>query len=643
MVEPHVHTSGPVAGRYRLVEVVARETNRLWWHAEDVTAHRSLLASQVALPADCDADTLRRATARVVRTSEIMRLLCPGRVAAVVDAVVEGGDLWTVAERIDGTPLSELLDRTGPFGPARAARIGLDVLDVLQAAHDEGITHGELSPGQIFVPDSGPAVVAGFGLAGTTLVPRLTAPSYASPEQARDERIGPAADLWALGAVLYTSVEGRPPFRDRGRPDATLRAVDRLPLRAPLRTGELTQAVQGLLRKNSRERLTRPVVRAALTRALDDDTAPDPAPCPSPAPAPPPAPRPGDETASGSGAAAEPWSDDAPAPGPDTAGTPGPGDASAAWPGDAHAPRTDGARPGSASAPWSDDAPAPWPGDASAAWPGDARAPRTEAAPGDGTSGSDGGHTAPRWRGAARGRLLTAVGTTLAVVTVAAAVLAATHHLPGLSGAGAAGRPGAASAPPAEGTAGRTPGRSTGPAPTTAGPAPTTAGPGPSATPGGSAAVPDGYRRYTAPEGFSVALPDGWKRLSTVRASRLVYRVTFGTGDGSPALAVTHSDRVGPDPAAVWRDDVEPQLRQLPGYQRVAGAVPTTYQGHRAADLEWLSGTGDARAHTFGRGFLLGGGQGFSLRFTTPAAAWNTAANRLALRTFLGTFRPSGG
>ncbi|MET8585597.1 serine/threonine protein kinase, partial [Streptomyces collinus] len=200
---------------------------------------------------------------------------------------------------------------------------------------------------------------------------------------------------------------------------------------------------------------------------------------------------------------------------------------------------------------------------------------------------------------------------------------------------GQAGRPGAASAPPADGTAQHTPGRSAGPGPTTT--------PGPGGTPGGSAALPGGYRRYTAPEGFSVALPDGWKRLSTVRASGLVYRVTFGTGDGSPALAVTHSDRVGPDPAAVWRDDVEPQLRRLPGYQRVAGAVPTTYQGHRAADLEWLSGTGDARAHTFGRGFLLGGGQGFSLRFTTPAAAWDTAANRLALRTFLGTFRPAGG
>ncbi|WP_436843159.1 protein kinase domain-containing protein, partial [Streptomyces collinus] len=406
MVEPHVHASGPVAGRYRLVEVVARETNRLWWHAEDVTAHRPLLASQVALPADCDPDTLRRATARVVRTSEIMRLLCPGRVATVVDAVVEAGDLWTVAERIDGTPLSELLDRTGPFGPARAARIGLDVLDVLQAAHDEGITHGELSPGQLFVPESGPAVVAGFGLAGTTLVPRLTAPSYASPEQARDERIGPAADLWALGAVLYTAVEGRPPFRDRGRPDATLRAVDRLPLRAPLRTGELTQAVQGLLRKNSRERLTRPVVRAALTRALDDDTAPDPAPSPGPtpepAPAPPPTPWQAATTAPRPDTAAEPWPGDAPTPWSDSAAEPCPEAAAAPWPDRSPTPWPD-----TAAEPWSDDAPAPWPGDAPTPWPDGSPTPWPDPAaepwpeavaePDGGAPGPHGGHTAARW------------------------------------------------------------------------------------------------------------------------------------------------------------------------------------------------------------------------------------------------------
>ncbi|MGW1915190.1 protein kinase domain-containing protein [Streptomyces sp. NPDC002076] len=512
MTKAHVSAHQLAAGRYRLLEVFARETNRLWWYAEDVPAEQPRLVSQTTLPELSADDTARRVTARVIRTSETMRLLCPGQVATVVDAVVEAGTLWTVTEWIDGTPLVELLDREGAFNVARAARIGVELLDVLQAAHEEGITHGELSPGQVFVRDSGPVVVTGFGLAGATLVPRLTAPSYASPEQARDERIGPAADLWALGALLYTMAEGRPPFRDRGRPDATLKAVDRLPLRTPLRTGPLTQAVQGLLRKNSRERLTRPVVREALVRTLDEDADADREPAP---------------------------------------------------------------------------------------------VPRLRAA-----------YAGVRLAGRERGRGLLAAGTVLAVVTVAAAVLVATHRSPGVGSAQAPAQPTI--------SAGRR----------TAGTAPSSPAPAPSASP----ALPSGYHRYTAPEGFSVALPDGWQRLTTTRVTG-AYRVTFGRGGTSPTLAVTHSEHVGPDPVAVWRDDVEPGLERLPGYQGVGTVRATTYQRYRAADLEWLAGTGDARVHTFGRGFLTGGGDSFSLRFTTPAATWGDAANRLALRTFLQTFR----
>ncbi|WP_093479769.1 MULTISPECIES: protein kinase [unclassified Streptomyces] len=519
MAKAHVSAHEWVAGRYRLLEVFARETNRLWWYAEDVAAEQPRLVAQTALPEPSDDDTARRVTARVVRTSETMRVLRPGAVATVVDAVVEAGTLWTVTEWIDGTPLSELLDREGAFTPARAARIGLELLDVLRAAHDEGITHGELSPGQLFVREGGPVVVTGFGLAGATLVPRLAAPSYASPEQARDERIGPAADLWALGALLYTMVEGRPPFRDRGRPDATLKAVDRLPLRTPLRTGPLTQAVQGLLRKSSVDRLARPVVHEALTRALTGDTEEDREPAP--------------------------------------------------------VPRVRGAYRG------------------------------------------------VRLAGTGRGRRLLIAGTVLAGVTVTAAVLAATHRLPGTDTAGA----------PPEATAPATPdGRHTG----SGTPAPTA--PASPASP----ALPAGYRTYSAPEGFSVALPEGWKRLTTSRADDLAYRVTFGRGGGSPTLAVTYSERVGPDPVAVWRDDVEPGLRELPGYRRIGDVRATTYQGRRAADIEWLAGSGDDRVHTFGRGFLLGGRRGFSLRFTTPAGTWDDAVNQQARKTFLRTFAAPG-
>ncbi|MYW49426.1 serine/threonine-protein kinase, partial [Streptomyces sp. SID161] len=284
MVKAHVSAHELVAGRYRLLDVFARETNRLWWYAEDVAAQRPRLVAQTALPEPTDEETARRVTTRVVRAAETMRLLRPGRVAAVVDAAVEAGTLWTVTEWIDGRPLGELLDREGSFPPVRAARVGLELLDVLQAAHDEGVTHGELSPGQVFVREDGPVVVSGFGLAGATLVPRLAAPSYASPEQARDERIGSAADLWALGALLYTMVEGRPPFRDRGRPETTLKAVERLPLRTPLRAGPLGRVVQGLLRKDPQERLTRQVVREALTRALSEDPGPDRQAVPGPGP-----------------------------------------------------------------------------------------------------------------------------------------------------------------------------------------------------------------------------------------------------------------------------------------------------------------------------------------------------------------------
>ncbi|MGW0882019.1 serine/threonine protein kinase [Streptomyces sp. NPDC002671] len=511
MAKAHVFAQELVAGRYRLLEVLGRETNRVWWYAEDVPAQQPRLVAETALPENSGEDTVRRATARIIRTSEVVRLLRPGQAATVVDAVVEAGTLWTVTERIDGTPLGELLGREGPLNPVRAARIARELLGVLQAAHEEGVTHGELSPGQVFVRESGPVVVTGFGLAGTTLAPRVTSPSYASPEQARDERIGPAADLWALGAILYTMVEGRPPFRDRGRPEATLQAVDQLPLRTPLRAGPLTQTVRGLLRKNPRERLTGPVVREALDRVLREDA--DAHRCP------------------------------------------------------ALAPRLRGAYAG------------------------------------------------VRATGPGRGRRALAMGSALAVVTVAAAVLAATHHLPGTGTAGARARP------------------------TASGPAVQRHTDDPTPTASASPALPAGYRRYTAPEGFSVALPDGWKRLATTRVAGLAYRVTFGAGDGSPTLAVTHSERVGPDPVAVWRDDVEPDLERLPGYDRVGTVRATTYQGHRAADLEWLSGSGDGRVHTFGRGFLLGGHRGFSLRFTTPAGAWDDAANRLALKTFLGTFR----
>lgn len=545
MVQGHVSTHGSVAGRYRLLEVLHRETNHICWYGEDSEGERPRLLMQTVLPEGTGQDDARRITARVMRMSETMGLLLPGRIATVVDAVVEADTLWTVTEWIDGVPLGELLAREGTFTCVRAARIGLDLLDVLEAAHTEGITHGELGPGQVFVQEDGGVVVTGFGLAGATLVPRLTAPSYASPEQARDERIGPAADLWALGALLYTMTEGHPPFRDRGRPEATLQGVVRLPLRAPLRAGPLDRAVQGLLRKNYRDRLTRPVVRKALTRILSED--------------------------SGTVANEDP-------------GTVAPG------------------------------------------------APRSRLR---GTHVLLGMYAAVQAVGRIRRGRAVALGTTLAVATVTVAVLAAAHLLPGTGGPASVAAPGTAEPSSSTGSGGRT-GQST---PPPAGTSPS-AGLSPSATATG---LPAGFRTFDASEGFSLALPEGWRRVNTARAADRAYRVIFGADGDARTLAVTYSTQAGPDPVVIWRDEVEPALQRQEGYRRIGDIRATTYQGRSAADMEWLSGTGNERVRTFGRGFLLGGGRSFSLRWTAPADDFSSPVNRQALEVFLRTFRPGPG
>ncbi|MEU0119246.1 serine/threonine-protein kinase, partial [Streptomyces bobili] len=527
MVKAHVSTHELVAGRYRLLDVVHRETNRVGWYgeyADDAPGTRPCLVTRIGLPADLGEEDAHRAAERVLRMSETMARVCPGRVAGVLDALAEAGSLWTVTEWIDGLPLGQLIEQRRVFPYARAARIGLELLDVLEAAHGEGITHGELSPGQVFVRARGPVVVTGFGLAGATLAPRLAAPSYASPEQARDERIGPAADLWAVGAILYTMVEGRPPYRDRDRPEATLKGVDRLPLRTPLRAGPLGPVVQGLLRKDSRERMTRPAVRQSLARVLDEDTH----------------------------------------------GVP------------AHRLR---------------------------------RAYAVARIAG------------PRWSGRAM-----AAGTALAVVGVTVAALAATGQLPGTentSSDSAQPRPTAPSAPPGEDGADRatevpTPAPSP-PAPSSppaASPSPTPTAtptaPSPSATAG---TLPAGFRVFRAQEGFSVALPEHWTRLDTTRSGDLAYRVTFGAEGDPRTLAVTYSERVGPDPVAVWRDDVEPGLRRADGFERIGEIEATTYQGYEAADMEWGGGGGGGAGRPGGGGGAPGGQPPVSPRRTAPPAA----------------------
>ncbi|MFI0960288.1 serine/threonine protein kinase [Streptomyces sp. NPDC021080] len=529
-----------IAGRYRLLDAFLREEGRALWHGEDTAFGRPVVLTRSRTAGPPPEGTPEPAADRILRTAEILGPACHGGVAAVLDVVEEPGFVWTVTERPPGAPLAELLP-SGPGDHVWAAAVGLGVLDVLTAAHGEGVVHGELGPSQVWADDQGTVTVTGFGLPASAAAPRVTAPSYASPEQARGEGATPAADLWTLGAMMYALVEGRPLMEDRGSAEATFRAVDRLPVREPQKAGPLAPAISGLLRWDPVERVPEAVVRESLTRILrqnfEEVTPPEPLP--------------------------------------------------------------------------------------------DLLDPAGEHRDGGAENGSA-GHTR---KGLPFGRPVL-LGSALAVTVVAVGVFAAMGGLPGgadTSASGAAPSRAAARTPSAAPTAAGTPAGGRTP---TASPKPS-----PSPSPTAGSTVPSGFSLYRAPQGFSVALPLGWKPVETQSSDDLAYRVTFGASGDPRTLAVTYSTQLGPDPVAVWSAK-EPNLQAVStGYERVGAIRPVTYHGMKGADMEWYSVVGGVRVRTLGRGFLIGGHRGFSLRWTTPADDWNSAADRQALKVVLDSFR----
>jgi serine/threonine-protein kinase len=114
-----------------------------------------------------------------------------------------------------------------------AARLVAGLADAVQAAHEKGVVHRDLKPGNVLLTAEGTPKVADFGLARRADGPRMTAtgavmgtPAYMAPEQARGKKdIGPAADVWALGVILYECLTGRVPFEGECTHDLLARVI----------------------------------------------------------------------------------------------------------------------------------------------------------------------------------------------------------------------------------------------------------------------------------------------------------------------------------------------------------------------------------------------------------------------------------
>ncbi len=211
-------------GRYEFVRFLARGTSKDVYLARDM-----LLGREVAVGLVTDTrieGALRTRLLREVRATA--QLDAHPHIVSVYDVGEEQGATWIVSQYVGGGTLAELLERH-PQGLPMDVAIALarQVADALSFAHDHAVVHRDVKPGNVLLADPGTALLADFGVALLVGQARLTTeavplgtPLYMPPEQVGGGAVDARSDLYALGAMLFEMVCGRPPFE--GSPMAVI-------------------------------------------------------------------------------------------------------------------------------------------------------------------------------------------------------------------------------------------------------------------------------------------------------------------------------------------------------------------------------------------------------------------------------------
>jgi serine/threonine-protein kinase len=196
-------------------------------------------------------------------------------------------DQWFYAmELVSGSSLEELLGRGRTFDWREAAGIGIDTCRALRHAHDRGIIHRDIKPGNLLLELDGHVKLSDFGIArlfGSLRAPGLggvvgTA-EYMAPEQAEGRAVDPRTDLYSLGCVLYALLARRPPFQGESLGEILrkqrLELPPPLPRFAPDAPAELVEIIHQLLEKDPQRRIPNATLLGrrleALSRAMRVD------------------------------------------------------------------------------------------------------------------------------------------------------------------------------------------------------------------------------------------------------------------------------------------------------------------------------------------------------------------------------------
>jgi eukaryotic-like serine/threonine-protein kinase len=255
-----MHPQRLIADRYSLVEPMPGSAADLGWRARDLWSGQLVVVTRVPVAGLVGQELLgaRHAIAGEVR---VLGGLQHDRLARTIDVVLDADDLWVTSETLPGITLADELARLGAVRPERVARWGRDVADGLAVAHGAGVQHRNLHAGVVGIAEDGGAVVGGF--ASTVVTPdglRSGTPVHVAPEVARGADPSPAADVFALGAMLYLAVEGHGPFPATEDRQQLLAAVTAGAVTTPRRAGQLSGPLMRMLHPDPAQRPTAAVV-----------------------------------------------------------------------------------------------------------------------------------------------------------------------------------------------------------------------------------------------------------------------------------------------------------------------------------------------------------------------------------------------
>jgi eukaryotic-like serine/threonine-protein kinase len=176
---------------------------------------RQVAIKVLAPPFDRD----REFVERFQREARAAAGLSHPNIVAVFDSGSDDGTHYIVTELVEGETLADRLRRDGPMPQAEAVAVAVDIARALAAAHERGLIHRDIKPGNVMLLPDARVKVVDFGIARAAGSDTLTntgvvlgSTAYLSPEQASGQPVDERADLYALGCVLYEMLTGRVPF-----------------------------------------------------------------------------------------------------------------------------------------------------------------------------------------------------------------------------------------------------------------------------------------------------------------------------------------------------------------------------------------------------------------------------------------------